>query len=324
MKEKSREYLIIALGNIMVLVLLIWFFGGMGRKDYSVNQKEQSRLIGASYMTMNNEFYQIISEEIKARIEAEGHRWVLRDPALDAGRQKEQIEEMLDMGIDVLVLTPVDWKGLKNVLEKARNQGVRIVVVDSDIAEEELADCTITSDNYQAGVGMGTYFISQCPGARVILMTHDTAKSGRDRIQGFVDVVSQKPDITIVERVECDGQLEIAMPRLQELIEDGVQFDQVFCLNDLASVGVVAALEEKEMLNQVGVYGIDASPDSKALIKEHMMQATMAQFPSKIGEEAANVIYRLLNDEQVEKKIRIPVELVTAGNVDEYGIERWQ
>lgn len=142
--------------------------------------------------------------------------------------------------------------------------------------------------------------------------------------QGFVDVVSQKPDITIVERVECDGQLEIAMPRLQELIEDGVQFDQVFCLNDLASVGVVAALEEKEMLNQVGVYGIDASPDSKALIKEHMMQATMAQFPSKIGEEAANVIYRLLNDEQVEKKIRIPVELVTAGNVDEYGIERWQ
>ena len=54
------------------------------------------------------------------------------------------------------------------------------------------------------------------------------------------------------------------------------------------------------------------------------MQATMAQFPSKIGEEAANVIYRLLNDEQVEKKIRIPVELVTAGNVDEYGIERWQ
>ena len=131
----------------------------MGRKDYSVNQKEQSRLIGASYMTMNNEFYQIISEEIKARIEAEGDRWVLRDPALDAGRQKEQIEEMLDMGIDVLVLTPVDWKGLKNVLEKARNQGVRIVVVDSDIAEEELADCTITSDNYQAGVGMGTYFI---------------------------------------------------------------------------------------------------------------------------------------------------------------------
>ena len=78
------------------------------------------------------------------------------------------------------------------------------------------------------------------------------------------------------------------------------------------------------MLNQVGVYGIDASPDSKALIKEHMMQATMAQFPSKIGEEAANVIYRLLNDEQVEKKIRIPVELVTAGNVDEDGIERWQ
>ena len=68
-------------------------------KDYSVSQKERAHFIGLSYMTMNNEFYKIISEEINARIEAEGDRMVMRDPALDVERQITQIEEMLDMGI---------------------------------------------------------------------------------------------------------------------------------------------------------------------------------------------------------------------------------
>lgn len=63
-------------------------------------------------MTMNNEFYKIVSEEINAKVESEGDQLILRDPALNAERQIEQIEEMLDKGIDVLVVTPVDWQSL--------------------------------------------------------------------------------------------------------------------------------------------------------------------------------------------------------------------
>ena len=59
------------------------------RPDISANQKEGSRLIGASYMTMNNEFYEILNEQISHRVEAEGDRLILRNPALSdphAGR----------------------------------------------------------------------------------------------------------------------------------------------------------------------------------------------------------------------------------------------
>ena len=70
-------------------------------------------------------------------------------------RQIEQIEEMLQMGIDVLVVTPVDWQSLSGILRKAKEQGVFIVVVDTDLDEESAADCTITSDNYSAGYLVG-------------------------------------------------------------------------------------------------------------------------------------------------------------------------
>ena len=313
---------------LLLLVDLLVIGGGIfllfSGRDYSVAQKQNSSLIGLSYMTMNNEFYKIMSEEINDRIEAEGDRMVMRDPALDAGRQIEQIEEMLKMGIDALVVTPVDSDKLTEVLKEARAQGVHIIVLDTDVSGEGLADCTITSDNYGAGHLVGEYFLTQYDSARIVVMTHETTESGRQRVQGFLDAVLEKEGMEIAQRIECEGQVEIAMPAMQEAVSSGLEFDAVFCLNDLASVGVVAALEENGLLEETGVYGVDGSPDSKALIAEGMMQATAAQFPTRIGSRAADVLYDLLAGETVEKHILIPVELVTRDNVNEFGTDRWQ
>lgn len=313
---------ILVLVNFSIFIILL--LAGYAKKDYSVNQKENSYLIGASYMTMNNEFYKIISEEISAKIEAEGDRMVLRDPALDAKRQSDQIQEMLAMGIDGLIVTPVEWESLTSVLKKAKEQGVFILVVDTNVSDEALVDCTITSDNYNAGQQVGRYFLEQCEKARLVIMTHETAKSGQERVQGFLDTIENQKGIEIIEKIECKGQLEIAMPKLQKIIEKGTEFDQVFCLNDLASIGAVAALEETHKIDNVGVYGVDASPDSKALIKEGMMEASAAQFPSQIGKRAAEIMYQLFNGKSVEKNVLVPVKLITQKNVEEFGIDRWQ
>lgn len=309
---------------VNIVAVGIFLFASMDDADYSVNQKKNSYLIGVSYMTMNNEFYKIMSEEITAKVEAEGDRLILRDPALNAERQITQISEMLDAGIDVLVITPVDWESLSSVLKRAKAEGVYVVVVDTNVYDEELADCTITSDNYSAGRIVGEYFLTEHQEARLVIMTHETAKSGQDRVQGFLDAVQGYEGIEIIQKIECEGQTEIAMPGLQQAIDTGIIFDNVFCLNDLAGVGVVAALDENQMLETVDVYGVDASPDSKALIYEGMMKASAAQFPSQIGSKAAEVIYQLLNGEDVNDKILVPVKLITKENVEEFGIDRWQ
>lgn len=126
------------------------------------------------------------------------------------------------MGIDVLVVTPVEWEGLTSVLEDAREQGVIIVVLDTNVYEEELADCTITSDNYNAGKLVGEYFLEQNDRAKIIVMTHEKTKSGQDRVAGFLDVVEKQEGMEVIEKIECEGQLEIAMPKLQEAIDAGI------------------------------------------------------------------------------------------------------
>ena len=294
------------------------------RPDVSANQKEGSRLIGASYMTMNNEFYEILNEQISHRVEAEGDRLILRDPALSVSRQVEQIEMMLDEGISVLILTPVNSDGLTDILKRARQQGVKIIVVDSNVSDEQLVDCTIVSDNYKAGCLLGDYLLQSKENSKVVIMTHETAMSGRERVQGFIDTIKGNDGIEVVEEVPCEGQLEIAMPQMEKLIEQGKEFDSVFCLNDPSSLGAAAALETRGLLDKVDIYGIDASPDAKQLIYEGKMKASVAQFPSRIGEEAANAIYDLLEGREVETYISVPVELVTKENVEYYNVDRWQ
>ena len=292
--------------------------------DISANQKERSRLIGASYMTMNNEFYEILNEQISHRVEAEGDRLILRNPALSVSRQVEQIGKMLDEGISVLILTPVDSDGLTDILKRARQQGVKVIVVDSNVSDEQLVDCTIVSDNYKAGCLLGDYLLQNKENSKVVILTHEAATSGRERVQGFLDTIKGHEGIEVVEEVPCEGQLEIAMPQMEKLIDQGTEFDSVFCLNDPSSLGAAAALETRGLLDKVDIYGIDASPDAKQLIYEGKMCASVAQFPSRIGEEAANAIYDLLEGKEVKSYISVPVELVTKENVEYYNVDRWQ
>ena len=315
---KAVMTLLAAAGAILVVTYLLL------RPDASANQKEKGRLIGASYMTMNNEFYEILHEQVSHRVEAEGDRVILRDPALSVDRQVEQIEMMLEKGISVLVLTPVNAEGLTDVLARAHAQGVKIIVVDSSVSNPELVDCTIESDNYRAGCMLGEYLLKNRQKSDIVIMTHDTAISGQERVRGFLETVEGHEGINIVEQVPCEGQLEIALPKMEELIDKGAVFDSVFCLNDPSSLGAAAALESRGLLDKVDIYGIDASPDAKQLIYEGKMGASVAQFPSRIGEAAANAIYDLLDGKEVESYISVPVELVTRENVEYYNVDRWQ
>ena len=312
--------------NLSVILLIAVLAGAyfLMRPDGSENQKEHSILIGASYMTMNNELFAIINEQIVHRAEAEGDRVVLRDPALNVDRQVEQIDDMLNMGIDVLVVTPVDAEGLNDVLKRAREQGVLIIVVDSDLADPSLADCTIVSDNHRAGVLVGEYLLSQTDHADLVILTHNEAISGVERVRGFLDTVGGHEGFRIVEEIPCEGKLELAMPRMEKKKEKGIAFDNVFCLNDPACIGAAAALGAHGLLDRVNLYGVDASPDGKALIRDGNIQASAAQFPTRVGEQAADTLYSLLNGEKVESRILVPVELVTKENVEEYNVDRWQ
>ncbi len=280
--------------------------------------------IGATYMTMNNPFYSVIDEELQLMIESQGDTLLTRDPALSQEKQNEQIHDLLEEGIDILVVNPVDYRQIAPALQEAKMKDVPVIVVDSQISEPALAACTIVSDNYGAGVLCAEHLMQTRESARIILLEHPEAQSAVDRIQGFCDTLQENGNYEIVGEIDSKGQLEIAMPGVSDLLDQYKTIDVVMALNDPSALGAIAALEEHGILDQALVYGVDGAPEAKNMIKEGSMIATVAQFPIEIGQTAAQVVYQILNGQEYQHEIIVPVELITADNVDQFSADGWQ
>lgn len=306
---------------VFTAMLAVWLCAVIGLGG---SQSEGRFRIGATYMTMNNPFYSVIDEELRLMIEGHGDILLTRDPALDQHKQNEQIHELIQENVDLLVINPVNFREINPALKEARFAGIPVIVVDSQVSDPSLVTCTIASDNYGAGVLCAEHLMRTRDSASIVLLEHATAQSSLDRIQGFCDTIASKPGYQVIGRAESAGQLEIAMPAMNELLAQGRTPDVVMALNDPTALGAMASLEEHGMLAGTMVYGVDGTPEAKNMILEGVMTATVAQSPIGIGQTTAQTVYQILAGEPYEHEIVVPVELITAENVDQFDIEGWQ
>lgn len=278
-----------------------------------------------SYMTMNNPFYKIINNEILKVVEKNNDTLITLDPELDVDKQNEQIYKFIDQKVDGIFINPIDFEQIEPALQAAKRANIPVIIIDAPVSDESLVNCTIVSDNYDAGVQCAKDMMERLDSANIVLLKHTTAKSAKERIEGFLSVIDNNEKYKVINEAECDGQLEIAMPKMQEIIEETPDIDVVMALNDPSALGALAALE-KNNKNDVMVYGIDGTPEIKALIgRNQMIVGTVAQSPIKMGQIAVENMYNILNGKKkIEKNIIIPISLINKENLFKYDEDRWQ
>lgn len=282
------------------------------------------KVFGVSYMTMNNPFYKIINNEILKVVEKNNDTLITLDPELDVDKQNEQIYKFIDQKVDGIFINPIDFEQIEPALQAAKRANIPVIIIDAPVSDESLVNCTIVSDNYDAGVQCAKDMMERLDSANIVLLKHTTAKSAKERIEGFLSVIDNNEKYKVINEAECDGQLEIAMPKMQEIIEETPDTDVVMALNDPSALGALAALE-KNNKNDVMVYGIDGTPEIKALIgRNQMIVGTVAQSPIKMGQIAVENMYNILNGKKIEKNIIIPISLINKENLFKYDEDRWQ
>ena len=312
---KNMTYII-----IFFMVLIIF------RVTYNIYTAPvaKHKVFGVSYMTMNNPFYKIINNEILKVVEKNNDTLITLDPELDVDKQNEQIYKFIDQKVDGIFINPIDFEQIEPALQAAKRANIPVIIIDAPVSDESLVNCTIVSDNYDAGVQCAKDMMERLDSANIVLLKHTTAKSAKERIEGFLSVIDNNEKYKVINEAECDGQLEIAMPKMQEIIEETPDIDVVMALNDPSALGALAALE-KNNKNDVMVYGIDGTPEIKALIgRNQMIVGTVAQSPIKMGQIAVENMYNILNGKKVEKNIIIPISLINKENLFKYDEDRWQ
>lgn len=312
-----------ALWSIFVLVICCLAFIYSKASMPDSNQMK----IGATYMTMNNDFYQTLNAELEKKTNQQGSRLYVRDSELDEKKQSQQIAYFIKEKVDVIVINPVksDSSDIISALNKAKKAGIRIIVVDAPMSKQVAVDTTIVSDNYQAGVLIAKDMMGRLSEADILLLEHQNAISAMDRLQGFLDTIKGHPSYRIVSQLETLGQTEESMPQVKNALDNGLEFNVVMALNDRAAIGALAAIKDQGVEEKIYIYGVDGSPDIKNfLANTNDIQGTVAQSPIQMGRKVAEVIELLREKKSCDSQYLIPVRLINKDNISEYTVTGWQ
>ena len=104
MNQQSKRNLtnkIISLAGIMVFVFFIAIYVS-ACSNYLKGNRTRRKLFGATYMTMNNEFYKVVNNQIRMQVEKNGDEMITLDPALDQKKQNEQIKQLVKRKVDIM------------------------------------------------------------------------------------------------------------------------------------------------------------------------------------------------------------------------------
>jgi ribose transport system substrate-binding protein len=148
-------------------------------------------------------------------------------------------------------------------------------------------------------------------------------QSVTDRTNGFLDALEESGvTFNVVGQQDAQGNQQVANEKATDLLTANPDVVAIFGGNDPTALGAYAAADAAGVSPLI--YGVDGSPDVKALLKDTMIEGTGAQSPITIGQTIAETAYAWLAGEEVEEYIPIETFLVTADNVDEYGTDGWQ
>ncbi len=286
---------------------------------------EKHYKFGYTCMDGTNPFFVTIEGEMRSIIEGKGDTFVSTDPGNDVTKQISQVEDMLSQNLDGLFMNPADAEGILPALDAAKAEGVPMVGFDTEVADLSYLVSYTGSDNYNAGKVCGEDLVKKCPnGGDILVLDSPTMQSVTDRTNGFLDAIDGH-GFNVVGQQDAKGNLEVAMGIAEDLLQAHPDVVAIFGGNDPTALGCLAAANAAG-IKDCKIYGVDGSPDIKKELAsgDTLIEGTGAQSPVSIADKAVEIMYDYMAGKPVEDRYPVETFLITADNVNDYGVDGWQ
>ena len=282
----------------------------------------EGKLLGYTCMDGTNPFFVALEGAIKEVVEAHGDKLVALDPQNSNEKQIAQIEDMISRKVEVMFVNPVDRDGIIAGLDKLKEAGIPMFGFDTEVADMSYLVTYAGSDNYNAGYVCGVDLVAKCPkGGNIIVLDSPTMQSVVDRTNGFMKAIEGK-GFTVVAQIDCMGNQEQGNKNGTDALTAHPDAVAIFGGNDPTALGAYAAAEAAG--SKALIYGVDGSPDIKALIAQGKVTGTGAQSPISIGKTIAELYYKHLAGEKVEARYPIKTFMINSDNIAQYNNGGWQ
>ena len=249
------------------------------------------------------------------------------DRETDVERQYQIIENLIQQGVDAILLAPSGSKELVPAIKKANDAGIPVLLLDTRIDEAAAASVGaevltyIGSDNFEGGAVAGRYLAAELDGMGEIAIIegisgHETADQRR---LGFLSGIDASPGMRVVASQTANWERARAYTVAENLLQAHPDLDAVFAANDEMALGAIEAIDAAGRISEIVVIGFDAIPDALVNIRSGRMLGSVAQFPSEMGRLGVKHAVELVRLGQAPPgEVLTRVELIDANNVDAF------
>lgn len=264
--------------------------------------------IGLSVSTLNNPFFVSLKNGVVKEAKKQGMDVVIVDAQNDSAKQVNDVEDLLQQGVDVLLINPTDSAAISTAVQSANNIGIPVVTLDRS-ADKGKVETLVASDNVKGGEMAADYIVEKIgEGAKVAeLEGTPGASATRERGKGFHNVADQKLDVAAKQSADFDRTKGLNV--MENLLQGNSDIKAVFAHNDEMALGAIQAINSSG--RDVLVVGFDGNEDAVNAVKGGKLAATVAQQPELIGELAVKAASDVLKGKKVEENIAAPLKLMT-------------
>ncbi|MFV0378194.1 MAG: substrate-binding domain-containing protein [Mangrovibacterium sp.] len=180
----------------------------------------------------------------------------------NADTQFKQGLELINQGIDVLVIIPVDMTVAAGIVKMAKTKDIPVISYDRLIRDSDI-DFYISTDNIKVGEDQASFLTTVCPVGNYVLIGGPTSDNNSYQLYlGWMNVLQpiiDKGDIKVIaNKFVNKWELDDGYQMMRELLSKGDSVTAVIAGNDALASGAIKALIEKNLAGKVLVAGQDA------------------------------------------------------------------
>ncbi len=276
---------------------------------FTIASAAAAQTIGLSISTLNNPFFVTLRDGAQAAADAAGAELIVVDAQDNVSKQISDLEDLLQRGIDVLVINPTDSDAVVPAVMIANSSGIPVIAVDRNVAGGELA-AYVVSDNVAGGHLAAGYICEQLGGSGLVVELQGIpgASATNERGEGFNSGIAELcPDVTVVARQTANFSRAEGLSVMENILQAQGEIDAVFAHNDEMALGALQAITA--IGQDVLIVGFDATDDAVAAVEACTMGATVAQLPADLGAMAVEHALEIIAEGAPESQINVAVDL---------------
>ena len=232
--------------------------------------------------------------------------------------QNKQVNQFVDEGVDLLIISPNQLSAISKAVERAFDKGIPVILYDRKTNSDKYT-AFIGCDNYTIGNSMGKFIAQQLNGkGRVVeICGLDGSSPAMERHRGFMDAIKPYPGIQVVASEGGNWKEEGGIQAMKRILKKTHDFDYVFAHNDRLAWGAYVAARQMGLernYKYTGVDGMATEGGGLELVRDGIFEASYL-YPTK-GDEVIALAMKILKHQPYNRDNYLSTSIITKANAE--------